>query len=159
MTENQNADDDAADGCLRVRKVETTKGEQLRVSSPTGHSIQLDALVLESIAWQDDADAVVKYLSSHGLTVETVPKAIRLVSPDGKRVRVSNEYTHVTVREPASGNLLVVESLGLDYEIALKPTALEYLARQENSFVFSDLLRTPFGPEDIAEATKLVRDE
>lgn len=37
-----------------IRKVETRNGERLEISAPSsGRSIQLDALVLESLTWSD----------------------------------------------------------------------------------------------------------
>jgi hypothetical protein len=43
-------------GAAWVRKVATTNGERLEIYSPNmGHSVRLDALLLEALSWQDEA--------------------------------------------------------------------------------------------------------
>lgn len=76
---------------------------------------------------------------------------------------IANEFTTVEVRKVTTrnGERLLVRSTKLGFAVALDPLELESLTWQDAS-LFSELLRTPYGPEadveDIRPLTELLRD-
>ena len=71
---------------------------------------------------------------------------------DGDAVELANEYAAVTVRRVRTGNGVRLEIVAprLGRGIRLDPIELEALTWQTHE-AFSELLRTPFGPEPEAE--------
>lgn len=67
---------------------------------------------------------------------------------DAEGVELANEYAAVTVRKVQTGNgvRLEIVSPRLGRGIRLDPLELESLTWQSHE-VFSEFLRTPFGPE------------
>lgn len=63
--------------------------------------------------------------------------------------KLVNEFAQVTIRKikTGNGNRIEIEADKLDYAIQLDPLQLESLTWQ-NRDVFSEFLRTPFGPEN-----------
>lgn len=73
--------------------------------------------------------------------------------PGSEPIELANEYATVAVRKVDTGNGVRLEIVAphLGRAIRLCPLELEALTWQTHD-VFSELLRTPFGPETEAEA-------
>ena len=71
--------------------------------------------------------------------------------PDERPLELANEYASVVVRKVRTRNgvRLEISSPRLDRSVRLCPLELESLTWQ-TSEVFSEFLRTPFGPEEEA---------
>lgn len=144
---------------IRVHKIQTPKGERVKIRSDRlDASVTLDALALESVTWQTDAATLTDLLRAPPTPTPADGVTIDVDTGDDGELKISNEYTHVVLRPGAddAGSYLDVESIGLDYEIRLDAAALEVLAWQEDAYAMSKFLETPFGPEDVTSATKLV---
>jgi hypothetical protein len=65
-------------------------------------------------------------------------------------ITLSNEFTTVQVREvrTRNGARLEIHSPKLGRSVRLDPLELESLTWQDAPRFFSELLRTPYGPED-----------
>lgn len=141
---------------LTLKKVYTQKGERVEIAAGRlDKAIRLDALALESVAWQDDAAAIWTQLDGPDSPTPD-ETAVVLETGDSGEIELSNEYTHVTLSPGTKPNTVLLESVGLDYTIELDARALEHLAWQPNAYSLSRFLETPFGPEDVAQATKIV---
>jgi hypothetical protein len=77
------------------------------------------------------------------------PNELRAVGPE---LRLANEFAEVVVRKVATRNgvRLEISAPKLGYGIRLDPLELESLTWQHPD-LFSELLRTPTGPEPEAE--------
>ncbi|MFB6312262.1 MAG: hypothetical protein ABEH64_13895 [Salinirussus sp.] len=114
---------------VAVCQVRTRNGTRLRLEAGA-ETIDLDAVALEALTWQDGPD-----------------RSALVEDDDGsERVRISNEYTAVDVVVPQNRAWLGLASRRLGYERRLDPTALTEIAHLGMSEI-SKLLRTPFGPE------------
>lgn len=125
---------------VELQRLRTPTGERLVVRSE-GADTRLDALAMESLTWQDDAFFE---------TLTTVPH------DDGEdataasdELQIGNEYTVVRLRklETSAGPRVSITSPKLGYTCRLSPAELDALAK-ERIDLFSELLETPFGPED-----------
>lgn len=69
----------------------------------------------------------------------------------GAWIDLANEFAAVQVRKVRWGNgeRLEIRSVKLGYSVMLDPVALESLTWQPDT-VFSEFLKTPFGPEGAA---------
>jgi hypothetical protein len=132
---------DLSDGThtVELRKLRTPNGERLLVTSD-GASARLDALALETLTWQDDAF----FVDLTGQPHEGGPDAF----DDEPTMQIGNEYTTIRIRahETADGPVISLRSPKLEYQCWLGAAELDAIARKPMSF-FSDLLRTPLGPE------------
>lgn len=77
------------------------------------------------------------------------------VDPEGAEpaeITLSNEYAQVVIRKVRTrkGSRVEISSPKLGYRILLDPIQLESLTWQDES-VFTEFLRTPYGPEDHEE--------
>ncbi|MFB6297636.1 MAG: hypothetical protein ABEH56_03865 [Salinirussus sp.] len=140
-------DEDAA---VTVRKVFTRMGERLEVTTERlGRSVRLDAIVLESVTWQD-----AEVLARRGTDLGGPDSPRRAPEPsDGgtereDRITISSEFAQAAVEKVRVDGrpLLSIEAPKLGYSIRLPATALEWLATQDHE-TFTEWLETPFGPE------------
>jgi hypothetical protein len=65
-------------------------------------------------------------------------------------IRLSNEFTTIEVEEvhTRNGSRLEIRAPKLGRSVRLDPLELESLTWQDAPRFFSELLRTPYGPED-----------
>ena len=65
-------------------------------------------------------------------------------------IRLSNEFTTIEVEEvrTRNGSRLEIRSTKLGLSVRLGPLELESLTWQDAPRFFSNLLRTPYGPEE-----------
>lgn len=122
-----------------LAKLATPNGTRLLVESGDD-SARLDPLALESLTWQDDAFFADLTGRPHdgGDTV----------GDDNPEVQIANEYATILLQplETTAGPRLDVRSQKLGYGCRLSPAELAVVARERPGF-FSELLRTPLGPE------------
>ncbi|WP_197075844.1 hypothetical protein [Halostagnicola sp. A56] len=130
------------DGDLTVSlwTLQTPTGERLILSGESAET-RVDALALESLTWQDDE-------VFEELTSEPHEDGMNATEPSDE-LQISNEYTVVKLRkvETTAGPRLSITSPKLNYACRLSPAELDALTHKRINF-FSDLLETPFGPEE-----------
>lgn len=137
--------DETAD--VVVQKIFTRMGERLEIRSGD-RSIRLDAIMLESVSWQDKAE-----LASDA--AEALPAAGSAVAesdsvdPDRDPITVSSEFALATLEhiDTPEGPRLNIEAPKLGYEIEIGPRELAYLTTLSHD-TFTEWLETPFGPGD-----------
>lgn len=137
------------DGRITARKL-VSKGERLRITAGPDRT-KLDALLLESLSWQRDSEAVWRLLSpTDGAEPDPFPQAGGRRDVDGPELSISNEYSHVVVSKVRTRDRdgLHIEAPARGTSIDLGPDSLRQIARIEDTFVFSTWFETPFGPED-----------
>jgi hypothetical protein len=134
--------DEAAEAV--VQKVFTRMGERLEVSSGD-RSIRLDAIMLESVAWQDHdelAANAAEELPAAGSSADGDPVA------DGHEpITVSSEFALATLEhvETPDGPRIHIEAPKLGYDIEVGARELAWLTTQSHD-TFTEWLETPFGP-------------
>jgi hypothetical protein len=143
------------EGTVTVRKL-VSQGERLEISSGAD-SVTLDSLLLEALSWQRDRGDIAALLdeesaAADGDAVATDPVPAEGGDPvdDAPEITVSNEYSLATVRkvETANGEGVELSTHGRGTAITLGPAMLRELAAVEDTYMFSEWFRTPFGPED-----------
>lgn len=141
---------------LEIGRVETPNGVRLQLRTNESR-IRLDALALESLTWQPAA--FFEALSAEGTPEAVTDRAVeagreyegafdRHVDPtDGASadLEIGNEFTTVAIR--VGDDRLELRSPKAGYGTWLDPDELRGLARLDMG-LFSELLRTPLGPED-----------
>jgi len=131
------ADDNAE---VVVRKIFTRMGERLEVSAGD-RWVRPDAIMLESLSWQDVDDLGVEATGSEASAADA--------SPPGDRdpITISSEFAQAVVRPFGSeaGPRLGIEAPKMGYEIELEPRHLAWLTTLGHE-TFSEWLETPFGP-------------
>lgn len=123
-----------------LAKLVTPNGTRLLVETGDD-SARLDPLALESLTWQDDA-----FFAE--LTGQPHDEGNETVVGDTPEVQIGNEYATILLQplETTAGPRLDVRSQKLGYGCRLSPAELAAVARERAGF-FSELLRTPLGPE------------
>lgn len=142
---------------VQVRKVFTRMGERLDLTDvPTGDSVRLDAIMLESVTWQpaseltERAEALLE--DQTGPVDETRIESAGRVGGDREdpdTLTVSNEYALAELRTVVDEGreLLSVRAPKLGYATRLGAGELAWLAHQDHE-TFTEWLETPFGPEE-----------
>jgi hypothetical protein len=124
---------------VELQKLRTPTGERLTVRGESA-DIRLDALALESLTWQDDAffEELTAIAHDGGDAIDA-----------SEELQIGNEYTVVRLRklETTAGPRVAVASPKLGYRCRLSPEELDALTREQIG-IFSELLETPFGPEE-----------
>lgn len=132
---------------VTVGKLFTRTGERLELHAETlDESVRLDAIVLESVAWQD-----VDEMSNRAETVDRSGARSMPAPLDREReepITISSEFAQARVSKASTdeGERLHIEAPKLGYEIRLDPHELEWLTLQDYE-TFSAWLEHPFGPE------------
>jgi len=143
------------EGTVTVRKL-VSQGERLEIDSGAD-SVTLDSLLLEALSWQRDRDALATLLSEESaaadgaaVAADPVPADVGDPVDDAPEVTVSNEYSLTTVRKvtTADGEGVELSTHGRGTAITLGVASLRELAAVEDTYLFSEWFRTPFGPED-----------
>lgn len=132
---------------VTVRKLKTRKGERVEFESPTdGSLLSVDALGLESLAWQE-WDVFSSYLSEE-YDLEPLEVEDEDVTCD-LEFELTNEYAHVVLRRLQSSERAVLEIRAPKKRehIQIDADGLAGLAGQDHT-VFSGFLEQPHGPED-----------
>jgi len=133
---------------VTVRKVFTRMGERLELTAETlGQSVRLDAIMLESVTWQDPDD-----LADRGRRIDrsdalSEPPALSEQERE-EPITISSEFAQASVEkvEVDGRPMLAIEAPKLGYSTRLSGPALEWLATQDHE-VFTEWLETPFGPD------------
>lgn len=140
-------DDD--DAVVAVRRVETPKGARLELEAlESGKRIRLDAVTLECLTWQDRStfatflESQLRPLSTDSLSVEHEPNGETTTTTAAEITRITNEFGHVEVSVPTSGDHVWLElaAAKLGFAIRLNAVALESIAWQEQD-TFTELIR------------------
>ncbi|MHC3437432.1 hypothetical protein ACYJ1Y_04850 [Natrialbaceae archaeon A-gly3] len=132
---------------VTVRKLKTRKGERVEFESPVDEStLSVDALGLESLAWQE-LDVFAAYLSSE-YDLEPLEEDATEVVCDVE-FELMNEYAYVRVRRLQSSEraTLEIHAPKKRERVQIDPDGLWGLA-QQNHTIFSEFLEQPHGPED-----------
>lgn len=130
---------------VSVRKVQTRNGERLEIiDQRSGRAARFDSLELESVTWQSDQFFTDILGVSKRPPVDVTPQAFAGDSMS----EISNEYAlvQIAVADAPNGDRLLVRSVKTGHMTHLGGDELAALADQEKAF-FSNLLRTPLGPE------------
>lgn len=133
-----------ANGAVTVRKVFTRTGERLElIAHSLDQSIRLDAIALESLAWQDPAE--LREWATAVDRSEATEHAQSVAQEDDRVITVSNEYALARVKRVSSGKQLEVTAPKLGYSVELGPMELAWVTTQDHQR-FTEWLETPFGP-------------
>jgi len=130
-------------GDVTVKRSPTKKGERLRVATDD-ETVALDAIQLESMAWQD-RDELWAFL---GLDAHPDGPVVDAETTEtGVSVRIVNEYAQVAVSQETTpaGPRLRIDSLKLGYTKVVGKTILSSIANTETTR-FREFLEEPFGP-------------
>ncbi len=138
-----------------VRKVRTRHGVRLEILSPgTDRRVYLDALLLESLAWQTPETFSNTLEAPHrAASTEEVEEA--QIDAEDEYTEISNEFATALVRKVRAGNEARLEILSpkLDYQIYLDAPLLESLTWQ-TSDTLSRFLEEPYGPRGTHEGAE-----
>lgn len=135
------------DAVVRAQKVFTRMGERLELAAESlGTSVRLDAIMLESVTWQDPDELA--DLAAEVDRSDAVSPTLRDDEEREEPISVSSEFAHakLTVVENDGMEKLEIEAPKLGYDIRLGTRELEWLTLQDHER-FSEWLETPFGPE------------
>lgn len=134
------------DAVVTAQKVFTRMGERLElVSESLGTSVRLDAIALESVAWQDAGElAALAREVDRGNAV--APRSDDVEEREDP-LTVSSEFAQAQVETATDGDreVLEISAPKLGYDIRLGPRELEWLTTQDHDR-FTEWLETPFGP-------------
>jgi hypothetical protein len=122
-------------------KVRTPNGERLAVRSETQGSTRLDALELESLTWQDAGFFAELVGSEYDYrSVDPAPR-------EPATLQISNEYTVIRLSVVNNGGAVELTAPKMGYGTWIDACVFAALIDKPKTF-FSDLLKTPYGPED-----------
>lgn len=128
---------------VTVKEVETPKGERLELES-AAHSIRLDAVALECLAWQTSESFEQLETDVSDSAVKVVPKSVAgdAITEATELVSITNEFAHVTVNKVVTddGTSLELFAPKANYRVRLNAAALEVVTEQRSD-VFSELIR------------------
>ncbi|WP_159898558.1 hypothetical protein [Salinirussus salinus] len=127
-----------------------SKGERLEIATGD-EAIKLDALLLESIAWQRTGDRLSELVDTPEAVLTDPVSAYEIdADHDGTVTRIASEYSGVGVSkvetENGPGVCFVAPERGVG--TVLGPQTLREVVKIDDTFDFSKWFRTPFGPED-----------
>lgn len=133
-----------------VRKLLTPRGQLVEIESGSSEQepspqIRVDALGLESLSWQTEADLVNRL----GCSPPPEWDAGNVSQPTVGSFKISNEYADVVVSKitTSTGDALVVRAPVKRTELRLHPAMLHELTACETD-LFSEFLETPHGPHE-----------
>lgn len=132
---------------VTVRKLETRKGERLEIESPSEEAaLRVDALGLESLAWQEP-DVFSRFLPD-SYAMHRLDEASDEVTCDTE-FELMNEYAYVRIRRLCSldSTVLQIRAPKKREQIQIDANGLVGLSRQDHT-IFSEFLEEPHGPED-----------
>jgi hypothetical protein len=133
-----------ADGerVVTAQKVFTRMGERLDLRSEgLGERTSLDAIMLESVAWQDPEEMAERAAGVDRSDAQTAPE-LEGTERD-EPITVSSEFAQARVRKV--GDELEIAAPKLGYDVRLGPGELAWLTLQDHE-TFTSWLETPFGP-------------
>jgi hypothetical protein len=136
-----------ADGesVVTAQKLFTRMGERLDlVAESLGTSVRLDAIMLETVSWQDPDE-----LAARAAEIDR-SDAVAPALEESEReepLTISSEFAQATLQTVTDGDeeRLEIEAPKLGYSVRLGARELEWVASQDPD-TFSDWLETPFGP-------------
>jgi len=133
-----------ADVHVEISRIETPKGERLELAdADSGECIWLDAIVLESLTWQDE-ETFGEFRREASASVSVADLAVSRESYAGtytELTSITNEFSHVDVRKTTTGEREWVELHGpkVGFTIRLNaPAALTVIYQGHDRF--TDLL-------------------
>jgi len=135
-------------GAVTIQKHFTRMGERLEVRAGSDTSIRMDAIMLESLSWQDPDDLAGR-AADLDVSLESQFSADR--DDAGKRgdgpgpITVSSEYARAAVDVADDRRSVEITAPKLGYDIEVGPRELAWLATRTHE-TFSEWLETPFGP-------------
>ncbi|WP_143114520.1 hypothetical protein [Halopenitus persicus] len=131
---------DGTDTTIRISRVETPKGERLKIATPT-ESIALDAVALEALTWQDNAKLA--NLSDTTGNTNITHFGPENTSATTRLTAVSNEFGFVVVSEEKTDEDIWIDlrAKKQDESIQLCPDELEMIAHLDID-IFTDWIKT-----------------
>jgi hypothetical protein len=135
--------DEATD--VVVQKIFTRMGERLEIRSGD-RSTRLDAIMLESVAWQDSEELASKAADELPAAGSAVAES-DAVQEDRDPITVSSEFALAELEhiDTPEGPRLRIEAPKLGYDIEVGPRELAWLTTRTHE-TFTEWLETPFGP-------------
>lgn len=127
---------------VRVRHVDTPKGERLELDADRGR-IRLDAVALECLAYQDERRFEAFFEPPDGgRDAPTVVDAPDDAEPATDLTSITNEFAHVDVRTATTpdGDLLELAAPKAGLSVYLTAPALERIAAQPQAAI-TELVR------------------
>ena len=153
MTETTTAGDPFrlidGDSTVIVQKLFTRTGERVELRAEAlNETVRLDAIALESIAWQDAATMADRGASVDRGEARPDPDSRLIETKREEPITISSEFARARLSavERDGSAWLAIEAPKLGYAINLGPRELEWLTLQ-NHETFSSWLEHPFGPE------------
>lgn len=135
---------------VTVRKLLTLRGQLVEIESDGGTQdtltqIRIDALGLESLSWQTEADLVDRFNCDLPSEWDAENKSQSTIAS----FEVSNEYADAVVEKITTldGEALVVRAPVKRTNLRLHPAVLSELSMCDVD-LFSEFLKTPHGPHD-----------
>lgn len=127
-----------------------SKGERLEIATGD-EAIKLDALLLESIAWQRTGERLSELVDTpEAVLTDPVSAYETDTNQDSTSTRIASEYSGVGVSKVVTDNgpgvCFVAPERGVG--TVLGPQTLREVVKIDDTFEFSEWFRTPFGPED-----------
>jgi hypothetical protein len=138
-----------SEGAVTVQKRFTRMGERLEVRAGSDSSIRMDAIMLESVAWQDPEDlaekaAAIEPSLESQFSADRDDAGEQRDGLDGP-ITISSEYARAAIDVADDGSSIEITAPKLGYDIEIGPAELAWLATQTHER-FSEWLETPFGP-------------
>lgn len=127
-----------------------SKGERLEITAGEA-VVKLDSLILESLSWQRSPAGLCDIVSDpEAVQADPIVQFEIEDIDDTETYTIASEYSSIDVSkiETEHGDGLQLVSAGRGAGTILGTTTLHELAAIEDTFVFSEWFRTPFGPED-----------
>lgn len=138
-----------ADGDRTVTATKLVSMGELLLLECGSDQLRLDAMLLEGISWQQDADDLAGFVDTPDVVLEDAASSYDNPLPDlDDSFRVSNEYTTVEVGAVDTGTgeaLLFKSERGASI---LGPSTLGALTTIDSTRKLSKWFRTPIGPEE-----------
>ena len=132
-----------------VQKLFTRTGERVELRAEAlDEAVRLDAIALESVAWQDVATMADRGASVDRAEARQAPDSGSIETKREEPITISSEFARARLSAVERGGSarLAIEAPKLGYTIDLGARELEWLTLQDHE-TFSSWLEHPFGPE------------
>jgi hypothetical protein len=138
------------DGQIIVSNLRTKRGRRAEIAAG-GESVRLDAMILESIAWQRSRSSLATVAAdTTAVEDDEVPLTGGERVSESAGFQITNEYAQVELAkvQTGAGEAVQVSAPARGSETNLGAPTLRALARITDTFAFSTFFETPVGPED-----------
>ena len=132
-----------------VQKLFTRTGERVELRAEAlDEAVRLDAIALESVAWQDAATMAERGASVDRGEANQASDSGSIETEREEPITISSEFARarLSVVQRDGSARLAIEAPKLGYAIDLRARELEWLTCQDHE-TFSSWLEHPFGPE------------